>query len=58
MTAADQLMFTAGRERGIALSYLARARMARGDTRSLLVRLAREAGRESIRYLKAARGAS
>lgn len=58
MNSVTRLIFTAGRERGIALCYIARARGSDSTTRRTLVRLAREAGHESIRYLKAARGAT
>lgn len=51
----DRLIYFAGRERGISLSYLARARSAHNGSRSTLVRLAREASWESIRFVIAAR---
>jgi hypothetical protein len=55
MTPTDRFFFCAGRERGIATAYLARARGAHGHYRAQLVRLAREAGRESVKYVRAAK---
>jgi hypothetical protein len=51
----DLMLYRAGQERGIAIIYLARAKGATNGSRATLVRLAREAGHESIRYLKASR---
>jgi hypothetical protein len=60
MKARDGLLFRAGEERGIARAMLARAHSTtpKSASRKTFVRLARQAGQESVRYLRAARGES
>lgn len=56
MTTSHYLMFQAGVEYGIRKAHMVRARfMATGEVKSALVRLARQANHECIRYKVAAR---
>lgn len=56
MSPTDKLLYASGRERGIALAYLAQAKLTIGRKRSEFARLAREASKESVRYRLASRG--
>lgn len=60
MSHTERMLFSAGRERGICLGYLARARMLqpKSEAQKQLVRLAREANRECVKYLIAARNSN
>lgn len=50
-----RLIYLAGQEKGIAISYIARARSAQNGSRTTLVKLAREAQWEALRFLASAR---
>lgn len=48
-----RMLFLAGQERGIRISYIARAKAASGQFRSELVRHAREANQSMVRFIRA-----